>query len=313
MGESAELNGCAESVATDDESGDDVEQFAVGDPIVSGYSAWHFLGAGPRCETWMAWSETMRVPVALKIPIHGSADYSLARIALTREVEALRTLAHPAIPRLYDADLSGLVPYMATEFIEGWPLGARLADVGAFTIEETALIGAQTAIVLGYLHDRGFVHHDIKPDNVMLKHGRVVLIDFGFAERSGSEPLPGGPRGTDVYMAPEHRRGDPNTPASDFYSLGLTLLELMSGDIDKGDDTAWAARELASLSARLEPHAWPLVRAIECLIDDDPSRRPADWAGVIALLRPLLSADQLPWPGQVDAIFTSIPLAVAAA
>ena len=280
----------------------EVEQFVAGQEIVAGYRAWGLLGSGPRCETWMAWSERLRVPVALKIPRYDMNDHPSPRVALTREVEALRRVVHPFFPRLLDADLAGAVPFMATEYIEGPTLACTVEDDGPFTAIEVALVGVQIAIALGHLHDLGLVHHDVKPHNVMLRDGRITLIDLGFVQRCGVPPLPGGPRGTESYMAPEQRRGENNTASSDIYSLGLLLLELLTGavDADMSSATGWFTPRLHEARQNLDAPGARLVEAIERLTADHPGARPQNCAETIALLNPVLSPTDVPWPDFVD-------------
>lgn len=298
------MNDMSETVGPDEsgDSDDEVAEFEPGQVIVGGYRAWEVLGSGPRCETWLAWSDRLRVPVALKIPRVDMYEHPSPRIALTREVEALRRIAHPSFPRLLDADLTGAMPYMATEYVEGPTLSGVLEDEGPFSATEVALLGAQIAIALGHLHDSGLVHHDVKPHNVMLHNGRITLIDLGFVEPIGATPLPGGPRGTDGYMAPEQRAGEPNTAASDVFSLGLLLLELLTGavDPDTTDATDWVAPRLAAASRNADLPTATLLPALERMCAPDPLARPRGCDEIIALLRPALPGNDVPWPSFVD-------------
>ena len=296
--------------AEDSGDTDAVAAFAVGHEIVAGYRAWQVLGSGPRCETWLAWSDARRIPVALKIPRFDMYDHPSPRVALTREVEALRRVAHPSLPRLLDADLVGALPYMATEYVEGPTLSEVLHEDGPFGAPEVALLGAQIAIAVGHLHDLGLVHHDVKPHNVMLHNGRVTLIDLGFVQRAGVAPLPGGPRGTDAYMAPEQRKCVDNTAASDVYALGLLLLEALTGVVDPDTTEAgdWVEPRLAQARQRDDLGSVTLLRSIEHMIADDPLMRPLGCDAVIAALRPSLPGNDVPWPSFVEPRFVADPI-----
>jgi serine/threonine-protein kinase len=116
------------------------------------------------------------------------------------------------------------------EYLEGETLAAIHAR-GELSVERIAELGAQIASALAALHAAGYVHCDVKPDNVLvLADGRIKIIDFGVSRRVDEAPPDDASiAGTPAYMAPEQWRGEPS-PASDVYALGCMLFELLTGE-----------------------------------------------------------------------------------
>ena len=143
-------------------------------------------------------------------------------------------LQHPRIVPIHEAGCAGGVYYIAMALIDGYSLADRLTE-GAFVPEPATEIIADLAEALAYAHNLGIVHRDVKPANVRLdRRGAVYLMDFGIAYRpdSGELPLPPGKLlGTPAYMAPEQAQGGQPAalPASDQYSLGSVLYEMLCG------------------------------------------------------------------------------------
>src|SRR4051794_7120664 len=97
----------------------ELARFSPRDQIVEGLLAWALLGVGPHCATWMAWSERLRAPVALKLPLDLPGALPHARSALEHEVRLLDRLVHPSFPRLLAVDLACGTPHLVTEFVDG--------------------------------------------------------------------------------------------------------------------------------------------------------------------------------------------------
>lgn len=244
---------------------------AVGEPIVDGIIAWAELGTGPHCATWAAWSIEHWCPVVIKLPLRETEpDRALA--ALRREESYLRDLHHPAFIRLLRTHLDGPTPHLIMEAIEGRTVAQMLED-GPLSPVDVLRLAQQLLSAVQYLHRRGIVHLDLKPGNLMIRNGRVMVLDFGAAQPIGV-PLDHGPRGTDGYMAPEHERLQAVDPSMDLYSIGLILREALAG--------RWMAR--LRLQARQRRAASLLLPAIDRLLSVDPLDRPVSAIATISML-----------------------------
>jgi len=169
--------------------------------------------------------------VALKVMDRRFVDHAeiVARLYGERAVSA--RASHPGLVDIRaaarDADD---VPYLVMEYLDGETL-ATIRARGDIGVDDVAQLGAQIASALAALHAAGFVHCDVKPDNVLvLRDGRVKIIDFGVSRRVDEPPAEDASiAGTPAYMAPEQWRGEPE-PASDVYALGCMLFELLTGE-----------------------------------------------------------------------------------
>jgi serine/threonine-protein kinase len=149
------------------------------------------------------------------------------------EAKSLALLNHPNITTLYSTMLEGSDLYMVMELVRGRPLDDILRDRGKpLGVKESLAIIAQAADGLSYAHDKGVIHRDIKPCNLMISNdGRVKIMDFGIARVRGSVRLTrvGTAIGTPLYMSPEQCRGAEGDERSDVYSLAIVLYEMLAG------------------------------------------------------------------------------------
>ena len=178
--------------------------------------------------------------VALKLP-HGPAHHAGLVERMARERAILATLEHPNIARLYDAGVTpDGQPYIALEYVEGRPIDVHCGapgEAGALELRARLDLFVQAAHAVAYAHDRQIIHRDIKPANIFVTAGgEVRLLDFGIAKILDSGEAHdtrltqlGGHALTPDYASPEQILGEPLTVASDVYSLGVLLYELLTG------------------------------------------------------------------------------------
>jgi hypothetical protein len=198
------------------------------------------LGAGGFGVVWRAHDEVLRREVAVKrIPLAPGEDGERA----TREALASARLAHPAIVALYEACPAEDAFYLISELVDGDTLAQLIAE-DELADSQVLQIGVAMCSALEHAHERGVIHRDVKPQNVLVPHGGDVpapiseafggvakLTDFGGATLSGSDALTrtGDVLGTLAYMAPEQSEGREASEAADLYSLALVLYEALSG------------------------------------------------------------------------------------
>jgi eukaryotic-like serine/threonine-protein kinase len=174
--------------------------------------------------------ERLQRPVAVKV-FRGDAAEQLQRH--DAEMLTLAALDHPSLVTVFDAgtDEESNQPYLVMQLIEGPTLADELR-AGRLQPERVARYGAALADALAYVHERGLVHRDVKPANVLItEDGRVHLADFGIARLvdSAHQTRTGDVLGTPAYFAPEQVAGEPVGPPADIYALGIVLLECLGG------------------------------------------------------------------------------------
>jgi eukaryotic-like serine/threonine-protein kinase len=194
------------------------------------------LGAGGMGEVFRARDSRLNREVALKILPDAVASDPVRRARFAQEARAIAALNHPNILAIHDAGEN----YIVTELVDGESLRALIAE-GPMASRNATAIAAQIADGLAAAHGAGIVHRDIKPENIMMTgDGRVKLLDFGLARlttRSAAanetaaltKTAPGMVLGTAAYMAPEQVRAEEAGPATDIFSLGVVIHEMVSG------------------------------------------------------------------------------------
>ena len=255
--------------------------------VVAGrYRVDTLIGRGGMAAVYRAQDLSLGRTVALKL-FAATGESAKDEGRKTSEIRLLASLKHHALVTLYDASdgsaLDGEPAFMAMELVEG-PTLSQLLDAGPLDRREVARMGADLAEALHVVHAAGIVHRDLKPSNVLLEDStspdrtfRVKLADFGIAYVVDSTRLtmPGTLVGTAAYLSPEQAKGEPPTPASDVYSLGLVLLESLTGV------RAFPGSMIEAATARLlrDPVVPESVGAdwaalLVAMTDRDPDQRP---------------------------------------
>lgn len=261
---------------TNDIAGNDANaRTLVGDLLADRYRIEAVIGRGGMATVYRATDEALGRTVAIKVFREELADADDVR----RQQEEIRLIAglnHFALVTLFDAvadDSSGEHgrAFIVMQFVDGTDLRDRLAR-GSLDPRTTAMVGADLAEALAYVHHRGVVHRDVKPANILLPHReqeatgpQAMLADFGIARIVDGTRLTatGSVIGTANYLSPEQAVGGAASGATDVYSLGLVLVECLSGE------KVFPGSALESVSARLGSD--PVI----------PDRFGAEWAAVL--------------------------------
>jgi serine/threonine protein kinase len=275
--------------STDATDGLPVWSFEPGEPITPGNLAWDPLGVGQRCETWLAWSTQLWVPVVVKLARPHQASHPRARVAVTRECDALIRCPHPALPRLLADGRDGSPPYLVQEYLDGPTLESALED-GPLSADETVALAAQLTAVVRSLHASGMAHVDLKPANVILRDGRPTLIDLGSARDLGRTQPAGKPIGSPGYAAPELETGEPISASMDLYGIGTIVYEALTGMPAFDPDVAAEHRpDAASLALPADvPDSLDVLS--RSLLAADSAQRPASADDLLRQLQDCLAA-----------------------
>lgn len=198
---------------------------------VPGYRILRPLGAGGMASVYLAVQESLDREVALKVMSPQLAADREFTDRFLKEGRITAKLSHRNLVTVFDIGSHQGVYYLAAEFIDGGTL-RDLMNLG-LTVPQVLDVVADVARALHYAHEKGVVHRDVKPSNILYKaDGTVVLADFGIAkamDTSSTATMAGASIGTPDYMSPEQARGEPVDGRSDLYALGVMLFELLIG------------------------------------------------------------------------------------
>ncbi len=201
--------------------------------LISRYEARDLLGHGGMGTVIKAYDRTLNREVAIKQLSPGlQQNESAVEIFLT-EARALASLAHLNLVNVYDIIEADEGVAMIQEFVHGTTLEKEVDTRGALPEDEVLLVAIQLICVVGYLHHMNYLHRDLKPANIILQpDGYLRLVDFGLS-RKFDQMLARGTevRGTPAYMAPEQIKSRELTPATDIYQIGVTIYEMLVGEL----------------------------------------------------------------------------------
>ncbi|NIB43918.1 protein kinase [Pseudomaricurvus alkylphenolicus] len=209
---------------------------------IPGYEIKRKLGQGGMAAVYLARHISLERDVAIKVMASSlAADPSFTERFL-REARIVAQLNHPGVVAVYDVGVHENHHYISMEYHSGGDLKQRLR--AGLTLDESIDIMTQVADALNFAHDKGYIHRDVKPDNILFSEtGRPVLTDFGIAKATNTDvqmTQAGTLMGTPRYMSPEQAKGKPSDLRSDIYSLGIIFFEMITGRVPFNADQAIA-------------------------------------------------------------------------
>jgi serine/threonine-protein kinase len=205
------------------------------------------LGSGGMANVYLAEDEELGRRVAIKILNERYAGDDLFIERFRREAKSAAGLSHPNIVSIYDRGEAEGTYYIAMEVIEGRSLKELIMTHGALPVHTAIGYAKQLLEALRFAHRHGIIHRDIKPHNVLVSadqqvkanEPRLKVTDFGIARHGASQMTEAGSiMGTAQYLSPEQARGAPVTAASDLYSAGVVLYEMLTGKVPFAGDSA---------------------------------------------------------------------------
>ena len=271
-------------------------------PIIPGYRIERELGAGGMATVYLGIQEKLNRKVAIKVlePLL-LKDPNFAKRFL-KEAETAANLAHSNIVQIVDVGQSGNYYYLVMEYLEGGSLKDRIFR-GAMDPYEALGIVRQIASALHYAAGKGYVHRDIKPDNIMFRSdGTAVITDFGIARAVDSATKltkTGMSIGTPHYMSPEQARGRQLDGRSDIYALGIVLYEMLMGRVpfDAEDSISIGIKHIQDPVPRISTHLRRYQGLLDGLLAKEPEQRIESGARLCELIDALLGVRMTPAVG----------------
>ena len=236
-------------------------ELSEGEEIAQGRSVLELLGGGNRYEAYLVWDEHLLSPMVAKVIRPDQVENQAALRGLRREAEALDSLAHPVILRGYDAVFDPPHPHVLVEQVDGPTLRRLVRSRGPLAPEQAHPLALNMAAALHYMAAEGWVHLDLKPDNIVMGLPPRI-IDLSLARTVAQAALVRDHIGTNAYMPPEQCLPDGDIgPAADVWGLGATLYAAVTGQrpfpkpaVREPDSDP----ELRFPQLTEEPRPWPL-------------------------------------------------------
>jgi serine/threonine protein kinase len=263
-------------------------RLSSGTLITDRYRIIRHLGSGGMGIVYEAEDLKLNVTVALKfLRAEDTGNHRRLELFLN-EVRLARQITHPNVCRIFDVGEVGDRHFISMEHVEGEDLASQLRRIGRLPTDKALSIAVEICRGLEAAHERGILHGDLKPSNLMIDaHGRAKIMDFGLAKFSTHSSVRREVAGTPDYMAPEQKRGEPLTVQTEVYGLGLLLYELFTGrrahrDFERSDSTDGPVS--SGFLDALDPIVERIIR--HCL-ERDPGLRPSSVGAVSTALERL--------------------------
>jgi eukaryotic-like serine/threonine-protein kinase len=241
------------------------------------------LGAGGMAVVYLAEDARHGRPVAVKV-LRSELAAALGAERFLREIQIAARLRHPHIVPLYDSGEADGLLYYVMPYVEGESLRDRLRRERQLPVDDAVGIAREVADALAHAHERGLIHRDVKPENILLEGGHALVADFGIARAVGNAATTrltatGLAVGTPAYMSPEQALGEAAVDArSDIYALGCVLYEMLAGEPPFAAATAQAsiARRLSEPVPQIRHIREAVPAGLEQAIMTALARAPAD-------------------------------------
>ena len=235
------------------------------------------IAGGGMGDVWRGTDEVLGRTVAVKILLPALLEEPGFAERFRGEARTMATINHPGVVDVYDYGSDQQIAFLVMEYVEGDALSRTLGRVGRLTPARTMALVAQAADALQAAHEKGIVHRDVKPGNLLVRpNGTLVLTDFGIARSAivGQLTAAGSVLGTASYISPEQAAGAIATPSSDIYALGIVAYQCLSGRRPfEGDNPLEIAMKHVRDTARPLPGDIP--PAIRSIVDRSMAKDPA--------------------------------------
>jgi eukaryotic-like serine/threonine-protein kinase len=260
-----------------------MSQVGPGTVLAGRYRLTEHIAGGGMGDVWRGVDDVLARTVAVKILLPSLVAEPGFAARFRDEARTMATINHPGVVNVYDYGADAGVTYLVMEYVEGDALSKTLSQVGRLTPQRTMSLIAQAADALQAAHDKGIVHRDVKPANLLVRpNGTLVLTDFGIARREAAASnltAVGSVLGTASYISPEQASGRGASPLSDVYALGVVAYQCLAGrrPFEGGSPIEIAVQHVEAIPPPLPPDVPPAVRALveRCLAKAPGARFPS--------------------------------------
>jgi serine/threonine protein kinase len=235
------------------------------------------IASGGMGDVWRGTDEVLGRTVAVKILLPALLDEPGFAERFRGEARTMATINHPGVVDIYDYGSDQQVAFLVMEYVEGEALSRTLSRVGRLTPARTMALVAQAADALHAAHQKGIVHRDVKPGNLLVRpNGTLVLTDFGIARSAivGQLTAAGAVLGTASYISPEQATGGVATASSDVYALGVVAYQCLSGRRPFEGDSALEIA-MKHVRERARPLPSDIPPAVRVIVERSMARDPA--------------------------------------